>query len=118
MPTRRNLLYTYLMSEEPPKLPEHSESEVKLIEELRARGLEDLEVVNLLTEWNIREEALIGKAPGDQIEFERRRGRLYAAGNCRGDALESFEGARRQAIQLGREDLCEEIMREMDELGL
>lgn len=84
---------------------------------LRAKGIEDPETQQLLSEWNEREMADVA-SPEGQVEMDLKRGRLYLEGGLRVAAEDSFYAAWLNAYNARLEDLLESIDRETLEFRL
>ncbi len=89
------------------RTPSPEISDAELVEALRSRGINDLEVIGLLFSWTMQEEAKVGRAPRDGVEFNIRRGKIYVAAGYHEEALEMFQDALLQAEQEVIPDLCE-----------
>lgn len=103
------------------KMTSQENPEQKFINLLKEKGLEDLEVKNLLDTWTKEQEKWAENQEdfkGAQIEVNLKRGRFYFAAGMMNESYESFEDARTQAWQENREELYKKIMNEMDTLGL
>jgi len=95
------------------------DKEKRLAELLKERGAEDPEVRRLLDSWIREQESEVKKSSDPAtaaIELNLRKARLYFAAEYRDESLESFEAARTQAFNEGREELYQAIMAEMDGL--
>ena len=92
--------------------------QAEIIELLRARGVDDPEVKELVIKWTAQQEVLVtaeGTAKA-QITFEINRAELYVACGDIGGALQCLEDARLQAHQEGETELYAQIVLKMDEV--
>ncbi len=103
------------MKEIPKFEDENSEiSEKDLVAALK-KGAEDFDSRKLFEDWTRQEEAKV-KEPIDAIQFNRKRGRVYAQAGYMDEAVESLEDALDQAFYEGRDDMVIEIGTEIDHI--
>jgi len=107
------------MTKEKPTFENKETAGQQLVRLLRENGVENLEVKNLLDIWTREQEKLVEQSSNyqdEQIRLNLRRARLYSEAGYLGEAFENFESARRQAWNKHRDELYQEIMKEMDGL--
>ncbi len=90
----------------------------EVIEMLRTRGFDDLEVRSLVLEWTIQQETLVAieYTARASITFNMDRADLYMAIGDTDGALQALEDARLQAHSEGETELYDRIMAKMDEM--
>ncbi len=91
----------------------------KLAEELKNRGVENVEVKSELEAWAKEQEHKVeegGGTPELRIAFEIDRARLYAAADRYDEALETLEWARYAALQEGRLELAAMVDEEINSI--
>ena len=106
------------MEQEPTSESEES-PEQQLVRLLRERGIEDPEVRDYLDNWTREQERQVEQSddyPLAQIEFNLRRARLYFEAGYIDAARENLGDARIQAWNEQRDELCQAIEQEIDEL--
>jgi hypothetical protein len=101
---------------------ENKESpEQQLVRLLKEKGGDNPEAREFLDIWTCEQERQVEQSTGEeyriaQIQFNLKRARLYFKSGYVEEAFENFEAARMQAWNEQRNELYQEIMREMDEL--
>lgn len=98
------------------KFPIPNVSAEQVVDLIIRNGVEDTGVINLVLEWMKSEEEKVPNDPLAMIQFNLKRARLYAAAGCFEEAFENFNAAREQAFNENRQELYDEIMKEMDRL--
>ena len=107
------------MPERVPSL-EFTEAERVLIQKLCERGPDDPETRQLLNFWTEQCEAEANEVntPRANVEFNIKRAKLYRAAGLMVEAWDVLESAREQAMNEQEQDLYDEAVRIMDEIGL
>lgn len=109
------------MMEKGPTFENEESPEQQLVRLLKEKGAEDPETREFLDIWTREQEKQVEQSTGEeyriaQIQFNLKRARLYFEGGYVQEAFENFEAARMQAWNEQRNELCQKIMKEMDEL--
>jgi hypothetical protein len=95
--------------------PEKPDIEKSLIEGLRTKGIEDVEVKDLLDKWTKREESKVPKTAEGPIEFNIKRARLYYSAGYIEEGIKVLEDALEQAWNEQTMDLYGQIVSLLDE---
>jgi hypothetical protein len=105
-----------MFEELPPK--ENEPVEQKIVDAIKAGGLENPEAVRLMSEWAAREEARIEtisdipETRQAQIAFERKRAQIFTEAGHPAAAIDALNDAYIIALNEGLEELCEDIKQE------
>ena len=93
-------------------------SKRQLIQLLKEKGIENLEVKEILIKWTKEQEKKVEESDDSEapINFNVQRARLYSEAGYYKEAYENFEAARTQAYQEGRDELCQKITEKINEI--
>lgn len=85
----------------------------QLIALLREKGLNDPEAKKMLAAWTDEEQGKVSPSVEDQIEFQRRKARIFAEAGHKKRAIEDLEDAREITANYELDDLDIEIYDEI-----
>lgn len=107
--------------ERDPTCENKESTEQQLVRLLKEKGVEHPEARKFLDIWTREQEKQVEQSTGEeyhiaQIQFNLKRARLYFEAGYVEEAFENFEAALTQAWNEKRDDLYNEIMKEMDKL--